>query len=180
MTTTDLVTIIGNFSQSLYPMQRLISGFAYLLGILFFITAIEKLKKIGGKGRQGSSQDHMYTPMMYMIIGAMLIYLPTALHIMANTAFGVGNVLTYSNYNSTSIYSSMGLLIRTAGILWFVRGSVLVAHASEPGSKDGAKGLVFILSGIIAMNFDSSVAMVNSMLAAVIRWTMTFKASQGF
>lgn len=177
MTTTDLVTLIGNFSQSLYPVQRLISGLAYLLGILFFITALEKLKKIGGSGRQ-SSHDKLYTPMAYIFFGAMLIYLPTALHIMANTAFGVGNVLTYTNYNSTNIYSSMGLLIRTAGILWFVRGSVLVAHASEPGAKGGTKGLVFILAGILAMNFDSSIAMVNSILATMISWTMTAKTGQ--
>jgi hypothetical protein len=180
MNMIELTTIIGNFSQSLYPVQRLISGFAYLLGILFFITAIEKFKKIGDKRAQSSSQEKMYTPMMYMSIGAVLLYLPTALHTVANTAFGVGNVISYTNYNPTNIYSSMGLVIRTVGIVWFVRGCVLVAHASEPGTKDGTKGLLFILAGVFAINFDNSIALINYTLNSLISWTMKLKTSQGF
>lgn len=45
MNTIDLITILGNISQSLYPVQKLITGGAYILGVLFFITAIGKLKK---------------------------------------------------------------------------------------------------------------------------------------
>lgn len=177
MTITDLTTIIGNFSQSLYPIQRLISGCAYLLGFLFCITALEKFKKIGDKK---NSQEKMYTPMMHLFFGALLLYLPTAIHVMANTAFGVGNVISYTEYNKADIYSSMGLLIRTAGILWFVRGCVLVVHASEPGTQDGTKGLIFIISGVLAMNFDSSISMVNSILTGLISWTMSVKTSTGF
>lgn len=180
MTITDLVTIIGNISQSLYPMQRFISGFAYLLGILFFITAISKFKKMGDKRGHAPSQEKMYSPVMYMLMGAFLLYLPSILNIMANTAFGVGNVISYSSYNPMDIYSSMGVLIRTAGLLWFVRGCVLIAHASEPGTKDGSKGLLFLFSGILAMNFDNTIAMVNYILMSLIKWSLTIKASTGF
>lgn len=180
MTTTDLVTMIGNLSRSLYPVQKFISGGAYLLGILFFITALAKLKKIGDKRAQSSSSEKMFAPMMYMLMGAFLLYLPSIFHVMANTAFGVGNVISYTSYNPTNIYSSMGLLIRTAGIIWFVRGCVLVAHASEPGTQEGPKGLVFILAGILAMNFYNSIAAVNYIVSSLINWTMTFKASQGY
>jgi len=180
MTTTDFITIMGNISQSLYPVQKLITGLAYLLGILFFITAIEKFRKIGDKRAQSSSQEKMYTPMMYMLMGALLLYLPTTLHVLANTAFGVGNVISYTNYNPTNIYSAIGLLIRTAGVLWFVRGCVLVAHASEPGTQDGPKGLVFIVAGILAMNFDNSIAIVNYIVQSLISVTMSIKSSQGF
>ena len=180
MTTTDFITIMGNISQSLYPVQKLITGLAYLLGILFFITAIEKFRKIGDKRAQSSSQEKMYTPMMYMLMGALLLYLPSTLHVLANTAFGVGNVISYTNYNPTNIYSIIGLLIRTAGVLWFVRGCVLVAHASEPGTQDGPKGLVFIVAGILAMNFDNSIAIVNYIIESLISVTMSIKSSQGF
>lgn len=176
MTTLDIVTLIGNLSHSLYPVQHLITGFAYLLGILFCMTAIGKLRNIADRRAQSSSQEKMYAPMMYLVFGAILIYLPSALNVAANTAFGVGNVLTYTSYNPTSIYSSMGLLIQTAGIVWFVRGCVLIAHSSEPGTKHGPKGLVFILAGILSMNFDSTIAVLNSMMSYI----SAFKASQGF
>lgn len=180
MTTIDLVTIIGNISQSLYPVQRLITGLAYLLGILFFITAVMKFMKIGDHRAQSSSRDTMYSPVMYLVFGSILIYLPSALNLAANTAFGVGNVLTYSSYNPYNIYSSMGLLIRTAGVLWFVRGCVLVAHASEPGTQHGPKGLVFIFAGILSMNFDNTVSLLNSVMGNIAAWTIAIKNSQGF
>lgn len=180
MTSVDFVSIIGNISQSLYPVQHLITGVAYILGIIFFMTAISKLLKIGDHRAQSSSKEHMYTPMMYLFMGACLLYLPSALNVAANTAFGVGNVLTYTEYNPKNIYNSMGLLIRTAGILWFVRGCVLVAHSSQPGAKHGPKGLVFICAGILSMNFDNTIAELNSVMGYLATWTKAAAASQGY
>ena len=179
MNSIDLVTILGNISQSLYPVQHLITGAAYMLGILFAMTAISKLMKIGGSA-SSSSKEHMYTPMMYLFIGAVLLYLPSALHVAANTAFGVGNVLTYATASSSSIYSNMGLIMQTAGMLWFVRGCVLVAHSSHPGEKHGPKGLAFICAGILSMNFDNSVSMLNSAMNYVTTLTKAVASSQGY
>jgi hypothetical protein len=173
MNIPDLVTMIGNLSRSLYPVQHLITGGAYLLGILFCITAITKLKKIGDYRAQHSSTEKMYAPMMYLLIGSALLYLPSALTVMANTAFGVGNVLTYTNYSSTNIFNTMGLLIQTIGVLWFVRGCVLVVQASTPGTQHGPKGLAFIFAGVLAMNFDNSIAVLNYTVGSFITWTMT-------
>ncbi len=122
----------------------------------------------------------MFTPMMYLLVGALLIYLPSGMDLMANTAFGVGNVLTYSNYNPANIYSSMGFLIRTAGVLWFIRGCVLVAHSSQPGTQQGLKGLVFLIAGVFAMNFDNTIAMINSALDYFVKATLSVKAAAGF
>lgn len=180
MNSVDIITILGNISHSLYPLQKLITGGAYVLGVLFVLSAIAKIRKIADKRAQSSSQEKVYTPMMYMLFGMALIYLPTALDTMANTAFGVGNVLTYSNYNAADINSIVGVFVRTAGIIWFIRGSVLVAHSSNPGTKDGPKGLVFIVAGILAMNFDNTIAMVNASLEYLIRWTISVKSSQGY
>ncbi|MCL5272233.1 MAG: type IV secretion protein IcmC [Gammaproteobacteria bacterium] len=180
MTTIDLITILGNLSQSLYPVQRLISGGAYLLGILFVMKALGKIKKIGDHRAQSSSQEKMFTPMMYLFFGAALIYLPTMMHIMSNTAFGVGNVLTYTPPPTPNIYSTMGLIIRTAGVLWFIRGCVLVAHASEPGTQEGPKGMMFIIAGILAMNFDNTIALINYILGQFLTWTLAIKTSQGY
>ena len=118
--------------------------------------------------------------MMYFLFGAALLYLPTAMSSLANTAFGVGNILTYTNYNQGNIFSVMGLIIRTAGLLWFVRGCVLVAHASQPGAQDGPKGLVFLLAGIFAMNFDNTIAMINSLVNYIINWGISVKTSHGY
>jgi hypothetical protein len=176
----DIVAIIGNVSQSLYPLQRFITGGAYLLGITFFIIAIFKLKKVVDHPVGRPSQEKMFAPMMYILFGAMLLYLPTAMDVMSNTVFGTGNILAYTKLNPYDIYSSMGLLIRTAGILWFVRGCVLVAQASSPGAKEGPKGLLLLFAGVLAINFDNTVSIINSFLSNMITWTLAVKSSQGY
>jgi hypothetical protein len=174
MKITDLVTILGNLSQSLFPVQQLISGFAYVVGILFFSIALFKLHKIGDSRSQSSSHEKMLVPMLYMVVGAALIYLPSTLEVMANTAFGSDNILAYGSFNRFDIYSTMGLLIQTAGLIWFVRGTILITQATHPGAKkEGAKGLVFIIAGILAMNFNNTIAITNAIINYLTTATMS-------
>ncbi|AHE66356.1 hypothetical protein Loa_00788 [Legionella oakridgensis ATCC 33761 = DSM 21215] len=81
---------------------------------------------------------------------------------MANTDWG------YSNYNPYNIYSAMRVVIRTAGLIWFVRGCVLLVHASEPGVQHGPKGLAFLCAGVLAINFEGTVAVVNVIIEKLI------------
>lgn len=158
MNTADWITMIGNLSRSLFPVQHLLSGLAYLIGILFFITAISKLHKIGDHRANSSSHERMFVPLAYILGGSAMIFLPSAVSTLSNTAFGVGNILQYADYNPDNLMSSMGLIIRTAGLIWFIRGAILLVHASEPGVQEGTKGLAFLCAGILAMNFDNTVA----------------------
>lgn len=178
MNSADLITMIDNLSRSLFPVQRLLSGGAYLLGILFFISALSKLKKIAGSGRQSS--EKMIVPIAYLLGAAALLYLPTALNLMANTTFGVGNVLQYTDYNSYDFNSSMSLLIRTAGLIWFIRGCVLLVHASEPGEQHGTKGLVFLCAGILAINFQNTTDMINGLMGYLEQLTISVRNYQGY
>ncbi|MDI9819266.1 MULTISPECIES: type IV secretion protein IcmC [unclassified Legionella] len=178
MNSTDLVTIIGNIGRSLYPVQHLLTGGAYLIGIVLLITAISKLKKIAGSGR--GSSERVFVPLAYFAGAAALLFLPTVAGIMANTTFGAGNILGYSSFNPYNIYSSMGLLIQTAGIIWFIRGCVLLVHASEPGIQWGPKGLVFLCAGVLAMNFQNTANILNAIMEQLEQLTFTIKNYQGY
>lgn len=177
MAAPDLISIIGNISQSLFSFEKLITGFAYLIGLFFIIHALGLLRKIGSSKGHGASNQKMFVPIAYTLMGSALIYSPSAIHALANTAFGEGNVLQYSNYSSINIYSTMGMLIQTAGLIWFVRGCVLLAHASEPGVKEGPKGLTFLVAGIFAINFDNSVAMLNYILTHLMTMTISLSGT---
>lgn len=169
MNSTDLVTMVGNVSRSLFPVQHLLSGGAYLLGLIFFIVALIKLKKAGGGGQ---SSEKIFVPMAYLVGAAALLYLPSAVNLLSNTAFGTGNILQYTDYNPYNIYSSMGFIIQTAGLIWFIRGCVLLIHASEPGVQWGPKGLVFLCAGVLAMNFQNTANMVSTIVTHLEQLTL--------
>ncbi|MCC5013747.1 MULTISPECIES: type IV secretion protein IcmC [Legionella] len=174
MNSTDLITMIGNLSRSLFPVQHLLSGGAYLLGIVFFMTAISKLRKIGDHRANSSSQEKMFVPLAYIIGGSALLFLPSTVQNLSNTTFGTGNVLQYANYNPYDIYSSMGLIIQTAGLIWFIRGCVLLVTASEPGVQQGGKGLAFLFAGVLAMNFENTTAFLATVMGKIEAFSMQF------
>ncbi len=174
MKSSDIVAMIGNLSRSLFPVQHLITGLAYLIGILFFMIALVKLKKIGEAA--GRSQEKIFVPLAYFLGGAALVFIPKAVTLLANTTFGVSNVLSYTNYNPYNFYSAMGLLIQTAGIIWFIRGCVLLVSASNPGVQHGPKGLAFLCAGVLAMNFQSTAAFLNTVMTQLQSWTQAIKS----
>ncbi|ARG98204.1 hypothetical protein [Legionella micdadei] len=176
MNSTDLVQMLGNLSRSLFPVQQLLSGFAYVMGILCFFVALAKLKKIGETAGRGS-QEKLMVPFAYIIGGTILVFLPSGVSSLANTTFGAGNILAYTDYNPYNIYSSMGLIIQTAGLIWFIRGCVLLVGASHPNVKHGSKGLAFLFAGILAMNFQSTAAFLNTVMNGLESLTMTIASN---
>lgn len=161
MNSSDLVTIMGNIGRSLTPVQTVISGLGYLIGILFIMHALLKFKKVGESKGGSGSQEKPFGAIAYFVVGAALLFLPSSIRVFSNTAFGVGNILQYTPFNPYDIYSSMQLMIQTAGLIWFVRGCVLLVHSSEPGTQEGPKGLTFVIAGILAMNFEGTYGILN-------------------
>ncbi|WP_133129968.1 type IV secretion protein IcmC [Legionella yabuuchiae] len=157
----DIAKMIANLSQSLLPVQELITGLGYLIGILMMMTAISKLRQIADARASGGSHEKAFVPLAYFLGGSALIFLPSAVTVLSNTAFGTGNILQYTSYNPYDIYNSVRILIKTAGLIWFVRGCVLLVHASEPGVQHGPKGLVFLCAGVMAVNFEGSIEVLN-------------------
>ena len=161
---TDIIAMIGNVSRSLFSVQTLMVGLAYILGFLLMLKGMGILKEIGDRRTSGSSQESMFSPIMHFLAGAGLIFLPSMAKTMSSTVFGMGNILQYIPYNPYSIQNSLGILIQTAGVIWFIRGTILLVHGSEPGAKEGRKGLTFIVAGILAMNFQNTYGALDYMM----------------
>lgn len=155
---TDLIHILGNLANSFLELQKLFSGAGYVLGIIFVITGLVKFEKVNRNGR-----ERMAVPVFYIVGGAALIFLPSTMDTLSETVFGSGSVLQYApKYNIYDINTSIRMLITTIGVICFVRGSVLLVDAAEPGEQHGIKGLLLIISAVFSMNFDATVSMLNT------------------
>ena len=153
------------------------TGLGYLIGIALVIASLGKFHKIGAARAMSHSQEKMFVPIAFLLLGVGLIFLPTAITTLSNTAFGSSNILAYSTEGEDNLTAAIKLLIQTTGVIWFVRGSVLLAHASEPGVKEGSKGLTFIVAGIFALNFDNTTTVINYALTHLFAWVAAIESN---
>jgi intracellular multiplication protein IcmC len=125
-----------------------------------------------------SSNTSLKEPLTYLMVGAILLYFPTALKIFMQTSFGYENVLQYAPVNSNNamidilfgsgseVGQPLSIIIQVIGVIAFVRGWILIARSSSQGQQAGGtgKGLMHIFGGILAMNVIGTLEVINNTL----------------
>lgn len=168
--------VLNNIAASLAPIERLITGGAYLIGLAFFFKAIYALKIYGEARTMQSSSTSIKEPVIYLIVGAIFVYFPTGLGIIMQTTFGYKNPLQYAPVNSNNdtlgylfgsgsvIGESLTKIIQVIGLFAFVRGWILVARSASQGQQPGGtgKGLIHVFGGILAVNIVETINIVNN------------------
>jgi intracellular multiplication protein IcmC len=175
---TSQADILNNLANSLAPVQKLITGGAYLMGCAFLFKAIYSLKVYGESKTMMSNNASVKEPIVYLVVGAIFIYFPSAFSVLMQTTFGYQNVLQYAPVNSSnqtlnSLFGSgsavgrpLTMLIQVIGLVAFVRGWVLVARSASQGQPPGGtgKGLMHVFGGILAINIVGTINMINNTL----------------
>jgi intracellular multiplication protein IcmC len=175
---TSQVDILANIASNMQSIERMVSGAAYLIGIVFAMKALMSLKELGESRSAQSGKSGVKEPLMYFLVAGILIYLPTGFQIAMNSTFGYSNVLAYAPINSnnstldvlfgsnSTAGKSLSIIIQTLGLIAFVRGWVLVAKTSSTGQPPGGtgKGMVHVFGGVLAMNIVGTLQIINNTL----------------
>lgn len=171
--------VLMNLENSLGPVMELIRGTAYIMGCAFLFKAIYALKVYGEARTMTSSHTSIKEPLVYLLVGAIFIYLPTGIDVILATTFGANaEILAFAPINSKSstiqtlfgVGSPVGrpltMLIQVIGLIAFIRGWVLIARASGQGQQPGGtgKGLMHVFGGIIALNIIKTLEIINATL----------------
>ncbi|NCT56280.1 MAG: type IV secretion protein IcmC [Legionella sp.] len=167
-------SVLINIAKSLLPVQQLITGAAYVVGIAFALKALYSLKIYGEAKTMQSSSTSIKEPLFNMMIAGFLIFFPTGFELMMNTTFGYSNVLAYSDSSLTQSFfggnSQLGhavvIIFQTIGLYAFTRGWVLISRAAGQGQQPGGtgKGLMHIVGGILAVNIVGTVEVIKNTL----------------
>lgn len=156
---TDVAQMLVNLSAAYDPIMKMISGGAYTMGAAFAFMGIYQLKEYGEARTMMSSQTSLKAPLTYLIVAAVLVYLPTAVDILMMSSFGnTGSPLTYSTAGGSALVPAdvtyaVLRLVQIVGLIAFIRGWVLLAQASKQGAQPAlGKALTHIIGGILAIN----------------------------
>lgn len=172
------VDILTNIAKSLEPVERLLTGAAYIIGVVFAFKAIYSLKVYGEARTMMSSNASMKEPVTYLIVAAVFIYFPTGLGILLQTSFGDSSILEYAPVDSRNqtlnmlfgpgsvVGRPLTLLIQVIGLIAFIRGWVLIARSASQGQPPGGtgKGFVHVAGGILAINIVATLEVINNTL----------------
>lgn len=183
----DLHDILANLSKVLGPAMILLIAVSYIAGIAFVLRGLMMLRAFSMPLTQATRPGEVAGPLVYMLVGTFLLYLPTTTDFITSTFFGGESPFEGSDtfkYGATgrasdkilgyapvaiegqwaALVDTIGYYIMFIGMIAFIRGWFIIAHAGQPGVQPGSisKGIVHIIGGILAINFIPLVEIVRN------------------
>ncbi len=186
--TTAFSAVVVNFNTMLSALKNncgpiiiFVGATAYVMGIWFIVSAVMGLKRLGESAAM-ASQTHgsMSGPLMKLIIGVVLVYLPSTIDVSVTTLWGYGilgsdssSVVSYSAASSDPfgpIKEGAIAVVRVIGYVSFVRGLVMLSHSGDQGSQQGSfgKGFMHIIGGVLAINIVGTIKIIGNTLGFAI------------
>lgn len=156
----DVSEILSGLQQQIPSLIRLLIAISYITGIIFMIMSVMKLKHIGERAGYYSQHGGLVGALIYAVVGSMLVYFPTMVHVSTNTLMSDGGDFAYAyDFNATDFgYPGLVLtvvaIIRLVGYIAFFRGWLLLVKVGNGQQHQGSmsKGIVHMIGGILAVN----------------------------
>ncbi len=152
----DVLTMLKGFESSLMPLYQLVTAIGYVAGFLLTYSALIQLRRYGEMRTMMASNAELKGPMITMIVGASLIYLPGLMKISLTTLFGSDSILQYPSSGTDWDQAATTLLniVAFVGVVAIMRGLFhfhrLGGGQAQPGTF--TKGLIHIIGGTICLN----------------------------
>lgn len=153
----NIDTLIENFSGSVPQLMQLVTAFAYVAGMFMIYKGIMLLKQYGESRTMMSSQHELKGPIIFMMVGAALLYLPSSVQSGLNTFWTNPTPLAYvndANGQWSTLINDSYLIMQLIGTIAFIRGLMILSHLGAAQGQPGqfGKGLAHLVGGILCIN----------------------------
>ena len=153
----DAIQMLIRFSNSYPAIWGMLTGVCYIIGFCLSLKAVYSLKIYGDMRTMTSTQTSIMGPLTMFIVAAVLIFIPSAFHVLNYTVFGYNSPLSYTQAQTTInpvVIKALVGIVQIVGLIAFIRGwLILSAHAQHPGGQATlGKALTHIIGGLLAVN----------------------------
>lgn len=168
---SDFVTALISLQRELEYVWIMLAGVSRLMGIWFVSLSVYKLKAYGRMTAFMSQNTSVLRPLAYLMIGAILWFLPDTLDLSMETLWGYGwgsEVKAYATIQGGDAWEEaitpIVVLLRVVGLGAFLRGWTLLARSTNEGAQPGqfGKGATHIIGGVLAMNAVGTVEILKN------------------
>lgn len=156
--------MINRISEQIPNLMQMVTAIAYVMGMFMIYIALLKFKRFGEMRTMMSMQHHLSEPVTYLFAGAMLLYLPSSVQVGMSTFWAEPNPYGYlQQQDQWSLFiNNCFLVVQLFGTIAFIRGLLILTHASKEGGGGGALGraLTHIIGGVFCINIYQFVQVI--------------------
>lgn len=157
----DLSVMLTNFAESTPYLMRMVTGFAYVLGMFFVIQAILGMKHFGELRTMASQEHGLSGPVIEFFVGIALIYLPSTIPAALNTFWTNPTPFAYKTTTSDQyamFISACFALIQVVGVIAFIKGLIILKKVGGGRSQQDSMGkaMSHMVGGVLCMNLHDT------------------------
>ncbi len=171
VTPPDAQTMLQNIAQQVPELMKMVTAFGFVIGMYMIISGIMKLKHVGESRTMMSHEHSVFGPILMISMGAMLLYLPTAVQVGMATFWTDPNPYSYLQQKDqfTEFLSDAFIIVQLVGVIAFIRGLIILSKGSGQSHQSMfAKGLTHIIGGIFCINIFQFVQVILATLGIEI------------
>lgn len=163
LSNVTLDSILQNLKAQVPNLMRMVTAISYVMGMFFIVNGILKLKQYGEARTMMSQEQKLGPSIVYLAVGAMLLYLPTSVQVGMSTFWAQPNPYGYlEETEQWQVFLGICFsIIQLIGVIAFIRGLVLLSHIgghSQQGTL--SRGLTHIIGGIFCINIYQFVQVI--------------------
>lgn len=162
-------TMIQNISQAIPNLMRLVTALSYVLGMSLVVKGVLELKQYGEQRTMMSSQHSLKGPIIFLVAGTILLYLPSSVWVSLSTFWTNPNPYAYVQEGNDPWWQTIKavlMIIELVGVIAFIRGVMiltqLAGHSGQPGTF--ARAMAHMVGGVFCINMYQFVQTVRATL----------------
>lgn len=156
--------MINRIAGQIPQLMRLVTAIGYVIGLYLIFFSLLKFKQFGEQRTMMSAQHHLKEPLTYMVIGALLLYLPSSVQVGMSTFWAEPNPYGYLEDTDqwAQFINNCFLVVQLFGTIAFIRGLVILSHTGGQGGGQGqfGKGVTHVIGGIFCINIYQFVKVI--------------------
>lgn len=173
---SGLSSWLYNIATQVPSLIKLVVVVSYISGFGFLISSVMKFKACAQASTMMSSQQGVGGPVIYLLVGVVLLYFAGFVKVGSVTLLGEGSTIAYQDsmaggFLHTSTITSIFIILKLIGYIAFIKGIYILARLGGSQAQPGTlgKGMVHILGGILAINIEATyVILLNTLMGSSV------------
>jgi len=165
----SLDAAIINLGNAFGDLKHMMVALSYIIGLALIVRGLMMYKIFGTQTMASANKGEFAGPLVFILVGAILLYFPSTLDTSLATVFGTkaikapNELLSYKALDQVEQWKQLSTVIikyiYLIGLIAFIRGWVLLSKMGHSGAQPGqlGKGIIHIVGGILLINIVATV-----------------------